>query len=1722
MRLKEKDFNLLKQGGSYIVGNSDSYTRPEYGIDERDYVEFHVYDTDDTLLKSGITRNFKDGDAIRVKPGDNLREVGFITGTYKVVYNFFRHLAGADEVVLTHTVGATTNEIYTGAPWITGFAEQPYWVNDKGMVYIGLEGDLNTNPTELDIKDYKYFVQEISPSRTEVRLAPLDIKQNKYKTDFETLYQTLKIYKPNTTNGDGTGTFTVSAEQPGLAFDLNDSDPGIQDSMIGGTIELKNAFIVGYQTASAETSDNANAIANMSGEELEVNWDYTVPGWDDNLHGDAVKPRNWSVGYNSGVEAPSIGHHAKWVMNEGRNNSNCMKFVDKNNQFVDQNGQSLSHRWLGINQHVNNLSSRGLDVGDQIKVTWWQKSDVLGKGTRVGLHHTTGNFNDEPMPTEPPNGLDLAEPLPDTGVSIDDFPYGTLSPGKRWIQNGTSYIYWFTRILPELNVISAKGAWIWTGSQWVSNQIAPTKSFENNISTIGDFDVQTIGEWEQRTFITEIGSNWDLDSDFRLYVYGNKGETGILWVDDIQLSFIYSKIIENTAIYQPYTANIVSVQSSNQIIVDQSWVEQALEVGHLGEILSDSSPNYPFTDWGVTYKVNDSRQLTTLLNFSNNKLSLAINYKKDDITVSKWPHSVVYKLYDELSDDIEIGDTCFVVREMAPTHTETVNLINFVDEEISDILLRSPNLQSVDSPIGRGETQYKTKGSILTSDTAVSKQLEDEFLSGSFDSVNLNIDYSQFANFVNFSSVEQRLKNFKYKLEQIETNVSQSASLATNNNPTTSSLTTQIQKYERNTRKYVNEFDGFEKYMYIESSSYVSNSLGEFFSNAWPKTGGSGTTTSPYIFAATTSSVGISFYSAQNTSASLYDRENRNRLANNLPAHIKENSENDTFIKFIDMTAHHFDGIWTYVNGMSDIYNRSDKLDVGIPKDLLVSVAESLGWKMPNSKDLIELPKFALGFNVTGSSSTVHAISSTTAERDISREIWSRIINNMPYFLKTKGTVQALRGLINCYGVPATILRIKEYGGPDVKNDTPTYEIERKFTKAIDFKGTQYVKTTWANDQNSSRKPDTVELRFKSATGSNQTLLQVGSSWALRLKENGSSDNYGSVSFMLSGSEGYQELSSSQLPIYDGDFYSIMLRRTIIPEASQSYVNDTVSYGANRIKLNNSTLYPSKGKIAISNTEGKDITLEYTDKNDTTGELVGVKGWPKRQIKTADTTTFIAGVATQSRVLPMIDITSDAVNQSIKYDLYVKKYNGGRDKIIYESENSMIISGSEGLVSESYNAQFTASQAAYIGGNNTTFGAQFSGSMMEFRYWNSPLNESAFNNHVASPKSFNGNHASASYTDLVLRYSFDDNINQSTNTSVRDTSADQSYIQTGSAVGFANEINYSSIEEQQNMFIPNIGASRRMSSKIRIETNKRTRQLSVDKRAEKAAFDFAPLDSNKLGLFFAPTDVINEDIILSVADLDFNEYIGDPRDVFELSYRGLEKVAYSYWQKYTTPNNFWDYMRLIKYYDQSMFDQMKILIPARTKPTFGVIIEPNIFERSKNIVNKVPNYEDLEYEGYINVSQFEAGDSRISMSGDYLNYTGSIVSTNTLQKASLYRLTGNYLYNTSSLSSGGPMYVFEEGVQPFISESRYSEHNQEARYFYSSSLSQSLDKFYSSSYVSSELQTPSDLGSTNRHYLGCLQTLTTTIDGELPVEVSITSPTTLVSKVPGDSKLEVR
>ena len=110
------------------------------------------------------------------------------------------------------------------------------------------------------------------------------------------------------------------------------------------------------------------------------------------------------------------------------------------------------------------------------------------------------------------------------------------------------------------------------------------------------------------------------------------------------------------------------------------------------------------------------------------------------------------------------------------------------------------------------------------------------------------------------------------------------------------------------------------------------------------------------------------------------------------------------------MIGHHYDIIWTYVKGLTDVHDRSEDITEGISQALVEPVAKSLGFDMIEGRDLAKLPKYQLGLTESVPGSGVYDVRFTKkSQKEVTQEIWNRILATMPYMLKSKGTKQSLK-----------------------------------------------------------------------------------------------------------------------------------------------------------------------------------------------------------------------------------------------------------------------------------------------------------------------------------------------------------------------------------------------------------------------------------------------------------------------------------------------------------------------------------------------------------------------------------------------------------------------------------------------------------------------------------------------------------------------------------------
>jgi hypothetical protein len=129
-----------------------------------------------------------------------------------------------------------------------------FYVDEDGKVFQGEKPPVNGQPSELDIKEYKFFIDEVSADRKEVRLAPQMINLDKYRDEFSSLSDEYGTY----TSIKGFGSFMMGGGLTGLGkfgginstlFQIDNKangDPGFKHKYLDGTLEVTDAFTVGY------------------------------------------------------------------------------------------------------------------------------------------------------------------------------------------------------------------------------------------------------------------------------------------------------------------------------------------------------------------------------------------------------------------------------------------------------------------------------------------------------------------------------------------------------------------------------------------------------------------------------------------------------------------------------------------------------------------------------------------------------------------------------------------------------------------------------------------------------------------------------------------------------------------------------------------------------------------------------------------------------------------------------------------------------------------------------------------------------------------------------------------------------------------------------------------------------------------------------------------------------------------------------------------------------------------------------------------------------------------------------------------------------------------------------------------------------------------------------------------------------------------------------------
>ena len=795
---------------------------------------------------------------------------------------------------------------------------------------------------------------------------------------------------------------------------------------------------------------------------------------------------------------------------------------------------------------------------------------------------------------------------------------------------------------------------------------------------------------------------------------------------------------------------------------------------------------------------------------------------------TKEEETLVFKMYEPLPRNIQPNQQIWVSKIQSIPIIEQVTLIN---EELKECIELKPNFgEGICDPLG-----YQLYDDLVTSGSSTTTSLLSQFVSGSgFDLKNLDIQYVSsskvisgsviiddesswyWSNFVKYSSAEERINNFMYKIKLLEFYDTKIEQLKSGSFYTGSvRMKKEIEDNELSKQTLTDNFDGFEYFLFTSSSvdglTYPGASGNELSSS--------------------NSDDAITWYSSAISSAQEYDYYNKDYLVNNLPQHIIDNQESEEFKMFFNMIGHHFDVLHSYTKSLAQKKNLEHKYQSGIKDALLSQMLKSLGWDAKMGASAQALWTYAFGQDIDGTQTT------SMSGKDRQNEVWRRLLNNLPYLMKHKGTSRAVKAALSCYGVPSSMLTIMEFGGPRNGDGGVTKFSFEDRTAAINISGSQSILVPWKEYSETNEHPQSVEIRVNSEVKQDQTFIS-SSGWNVGVEYG--IGNLGRVKFeYLSGSTLVSQ-STEYMPFFNDEYTQIVVQH----------------------------------------------------------------------------------VATGS------------------FEVYAK-----------EAFNERI----RNAVSMSISNVPTSSWE--LDTNLTIGGSTMSGSVDEFRYWTSALTESRIDNHTLLPDAIDGNHTSSSTEDLVLRLDFEYPKDRNVDPYIKNVSINEGYV-----VPFVTASNFDSIAEYPYHYttyertvtanVPSSGFN--VGNKFRFESQQAINQsedietgltLSYRERSTKKSFDTSPIDSNRLGLFFSPIKEVNMDILKSLGQFELDSYIGDPSDSYKSEYKDLRVLRNYYFERFSL--NIYEYIQLVRYIDQSLFETLETLVPARAIVSSGLLIEPHLLERNK-------------------------------------------------------------------------------------------------------------------------------------------------------------------------------
>ena len=570
----------------------------------------------------------------------------------------------------------------------------------------------------------------------------------------------------------------------------------------------------------------------------------------------------------------------------------------------------------------------------------------------------------------------------------------------------------------------------------------------------------------------------------------------------------------------------------------------------------------------------------------------------------------------------------------------------------------------------------------------------------------------------------------------------------------------------------------------------------------------------------------------------------------------------------------------------------------------------------------------------------------------------------MPDIIKSKGTQHSIRSFLRSVGIdPDNSLRIREYGGPSVKQLSSSREKRMEPGAMVDFVTSSLVTT-------SPLSGSRVEPGFP---------LPAGTFYIDQTTKRNAGTTVASDGLLTSGSwhlESVFKIPPQKLSqITEASGNQSLMRMFVTGSASTSQPGLVLNVIATQYSEYPDKTATIKAFLRPGTAAGSPV-LEMS--MDMKGP--GIFDGDKWNISVGCVRNDSIGMDTSSQYyLRAAKSESGEIDQVYVTSSYFYEKTSTEDNVLRDVSSSNNVSGSYVCIGAN---QTIPSGVGYKFLNDTVNvddearSTEFVGWASNLRFWSKSMEVDEWKEHVRNSKS-------VGVKDPLVNYNFVTNVSgsyqklrldtlQKQPTRNADSSGNISFLDFSlnkcatSGVGFVADSKVVVGDLFSYSYISPMFDEASTDDKVRLRSFENSVYLDENPWAVPAPTYLSknlfaqeePQDDLRLSIEFSMVDSLDKDIVSMFSSFDpLNNYLGSPELMFSPDYPDLERLRDVYFNRLSGKPDFRRFLEFYRWFDMSISTFIDQLVPSKTlfKGT-NYVVESHMLERHKNIYRHSGNY----------------------------------------------------------------------------------------------------------------------------------------------------------------------